>query len=478
LLKEKRAKKKPMSKNQKENANPMWGGHFKTAPDELLQKINASIGFDYRLYKQDIEGSIAHARMLLKQGIIGAEDANNIVDGLTRILREIEEGNFKFSEKLEDIHMNIESKLKALVGESAGRLHTARSRNDQVAVDFKMWVRAEIDKTIANIRALQKALVIRAEEFFDAIMPGFTHLQAAQPVTFGHHLMAYYEMLQRDASRFADCRERLNECPLGSAALAGTSFNIDRVQTAKELEFDKPTNNSLDSVSDRDFALEFLADASICQMHLSRFAEELVTFSSKQFGFIKLSDKYTTGSSIMPQKRNPDAAELVRGKTGRVYGSLISLLTTMKGLPLAYNKDSQEDKEPVFDAAETLEICLKVTTGMVADLSVDKAKMLSSAKAGFPTATDFADWLVQNLNIPFRDAHHITGKAVVLAEDKNCDLADLALADLQKIEPRITAKIFDVLSVESCVAVRKSYGGTAPNNVLEQIKQAKKELKL
>jgi argininosuccinate lyase len=455
----------------------MWGGHFDQAPDKLLQEINASISFDQKLYKEDILGSIAHAKMLVKQGIITAEDGNNIVDGLMRILRDIDEGLVKWRDDLEDIHMNIETRLKNLAGESAGRLHTARSRNDQVAVDFKLWVRNRIDETLVLLTKLRLALVSRAEEHAATIMPGFTHLQSAQPVTFGHHLMAYYEMLTRDASRLADARVRLNQSPLGAAALAGTSFPTDRFATAKDLEFDSPTNNSLDSVSDRDFALEFLSAASICMMHLSRLAEEMVIWCSAQFKFVTLSDKYTTGSSIMPQKRNPDAAELVRGKTGRVYGSLVALLTTMKGLPLAYNKDMQEDKEPVFDAAETLQICIKVTEGMILDMKVNAENMFKAASSGFSTATDFADWLVRELNIPFRDAHHITGKAVKLAEEKKCDLPDLSLAELQAIEPRITDKIFGVLGVENSVKSRKSYGGTAPDNVLAQVKKAQEELK-
>lgn len=455
----------------------MWGGHFEEMPDELLQKINASINFDQKLYKEDIMGSIAHTKMLVKQQIITNEDGNNIVEGLIRILRDIEDGTVKFKTELEDIHMNIEHRLKNLAGESAGRLHTARSRNDQVALDFRLWVRNRTDELIKEFKNLRRILVARAEADAATIMPGFTHLQSAQPVTFGHHLMAYYEMFTRDQSRFEDARKRMNQSPLGAAALAGTSFKTNREQVAKELEFDAPTNNSLDSVSDRDFALEFLSAASIAAMHLSRLAEEIVIWCSAQFKFITLSDKFTTGSSIMPQKRNPDAAELVRGKTGRVYGSLVTLLTVMKGLPLAYNKDMQEDKEPVFDAAETLDISLKVTSGMLLDMKVNKENMLKSAAAGFSTATDFADWLVRELNIPFRDAHHITGKAVKLAETKNCDLPDLSLEELQKIEPKITKGIFTVLGVDNSVNSRKSYGGTAPANVLEQVENAKKLLK-
>ena len=454
----------------------MWGGHFSEMPDELLQQINASICFDQKLYREDILGSIAHAKMLVKQKIISTEDGANIIEGLVRINQDIDDGLVSFRTELEDIHMNIESRLKQLVGDSAGRLHTARSRNDQVALDFRLWVRNRTDDVISELKALRSVLVGKAEQTADAIMPGFTHLQSAQPVTFGHHLMAYYEMLTRDASRFVDCRTRMNECPLGAAALAGTSFPTDRFMVAKELEFDKPTNNSLDSVSDRDFALEFLSNASICAMHLSRLAEEIIIWCSAQFKFVTLSDKFTTGSSIMPQKRNPDAAELIRGKTGRVFGSLNTLLTVMKGLPLAYNKDMQEDKEPVFDAAETILICIRVMRGMITDLTVNRENMLKAASSGFATATDFADWLVRELNIPFRDAHHITGRAVKLAETKNCDLPDLSLVELQEIEPKITDKIFGVLGVENSVKSRKSYGGTAPENVLAQVTAAKKVL--
>ncbi len=462
--------------NKAADGQLMRGGQFSEMPDALLQEINASIGFDHKLYAQDILASIAHTKMLVKQKIITAEDGNNIVDGLNRIKKGIEEGSVMFRTDLEDIHMNIEAKLKGLAGESAGRLHTARSRNDQVAVDFRLWVRDAIDETVGYLKALRAALVARAEKDAATIMPGFTHLQSAQPVTFGHHLMAYYEMFSRDQSRFENARVRMNLCPLGAAALAGTSFPTNREMIAKELEFDGPTANSLDSVSDRDFALEFLSAASICAMHLSRLAEEMVIWSSAQFKFITLSDKFTTGSSIMPQKRNPDAAELVRGKTGRIYGSLVNLLTVMKALPLAYNKDMQEDKEPVFDAAETLSICLQVTRGMVLDMKVNADNMLKAASSGFSTATDFADWLVRELDIPFRDAHHITGKAVKLAEEQKCDLADLDLKDLQKLEAKIHNGIFASLGVENSVKSRKSYGGTAPENVLAQVKKAKESL--
>lgn len=458
-------------------ANQMWGGHYEKGPAELLQEINASIGFDQQLYAEDIEASVAHTQMLMKQGIIEPEDGNNILDGLRRIRLDIEEGLVKWNVELEDIHMNIEARLKKIIGDSAGRMHTARSRNDQVATDFKLWVRNRIDENLKLIKELQIALVNKAEENADVIMPGFTHLQTAQPVTLGHHLMAYYEMLKRDASRFEDCRKRLNECPLGSAALAGTGFPIDRDETASRLEFDKPTENSLDSVSDRDFAIEFLSASSICAMHLSRLAEELVVWTSKQFNFVSLPEEYTTGSSIMPQKRNPDAAELVRGKTGRVYGALNTLLTVMKGLPLAYNKDSQEDKEPVFDAAKTMQVCLKVMSGMINGMSANKEAMLAATKAGFPTATDFADWLVRELGIPFRDAHHITGAAVKLAEEKQCGLEGLSLEELQSIKPEITDSVFEVLSVESSVNSRKSHGGTAPEMVKLQVEAAKLQLK-
>lgn len=458
------------------DSNEMWGGHYDKKPDELLQEINASIGFDKALYAQDIRGSIAHAQMLAKQGIITDLDCGNIVDGLNRIKFEIEEGRMKWSEELEDIHMNIEARLKKLTGESAGRLHTGRSRNDQVATDFKLWVRDEITNAVRAIGDLQKALVEKAEEHSSTIMPGFTHLQSAQPITFGHHLLAYYEMLKRDKSRMADCAERLNECPLGAAALAGTGYPIDRQQTSDALEFARPTANSLDSVSDRDFAIEFMSAASIAMMHLSRLAEEMIVWTSKQFDFVTLPEELTTGSSIMPQKRNPDAAELVRGKTGRVYGDLLALLTVMKGLPLAYNKDSQEDKEPVFDTAKTLAICLQIMTKMVEGLTAKPEKMKASAAAGFPTATDFADWLVNNLNMPFRDAHHVTGRAVKLAEGKNCALEDLSLAELQKIEPRVNDSVFEILTLESSVNSRTSYGGTAPENVAAQVAKAKAEL--
>ena len=460
------------SKNSQ--VNSMWGGQFAHAPAELLSKINNSISFDKVLYRQDIAGSIAHAQMLAQQKIITQTDAQSIIAGLKTILSDIEAGNFEFQESLEDIHMNIEAELKNRIGEPASRLHTARSRNDQVATDFRLFVRDAFDAIDGQLKALQTALLDRASEHYETIMAGFTHLQTAQPVTFGHHLLAYVEMFARDRSRVADARKRLNECPLGAAALAGTSFPIDRFATAKSLGFDSPTRNSLDSVSDRDFALEYLSITAICAVHLSRLAEEMVNWSSVQFGFIRFSDAYSTGSSIMPQKRNPDAAELVRGKSGRLFGNLISLLTTMKALPLAYNKDMQEDKEPVFDTAENISICLQAMAGMITDLTVNTEKMLASAGTGYATATDLADWLVRELKIPFRDAHHITAKIVRIASDKAKDLSELELKDMQKIEPKINAEVFSVLTVEDSVKSRTSFGGTAPENVKKAIVEWKK----
>ena len=456
--------------------NTMWGGRFAEGPDAIMEEINASIGFDRRLAAQDIEGSRAHARMLAATGVITDSDADQICDGLLTVLSEIEGGTFQFSRALEDIHMNVESRLKEVIGEPAGRLHTGRSRNDQVAVDFRMWVRGQADAAIAGLRALIAALVAQAEGHEATIMPGFTHLQSAQPVTWGHHMMAYVEMFGRDLSRFQDARARMNECPLGAAALAGTSFPIDREMTAKALGFDRPTANSLDSVADRDFALEFLSAAAITATHLSRFAEELVIWSSAQFRFVKMSDKFTTGSSIMPQKRNPDAAELVRAKVGRIIGALIALSTVMKGLPLTYSKDMQEDKEPVFDAADALALALAAMTGMVRDMGPNAEVLRKAAGAGFATATDLADWCVRVLNIPFRSAHHITGSLVKMAEDRGCDLSDLSLADMQSVEPRITDDVFNVLTVEASVASRTSYGGTAPDNVRAQIARWKETL--
>lgn len=457
--------------------NKMWGGRFASGPDAIMEEINASIDFDQKLYAQDIEGSKAHASMLAKQGIISDEDAKQIIAGLDTISSEIEEGTFKFSRALEDIHMNVESRLRELIGDAAGRLHTARSRNDQVALDFRMWVRDQTQLAQSNIVKLIEALLVKAEEHADTLMPGFTHLQTAQPVTFGHHCLAYVEMLSRDYSRMKDAHERMNECPLGSAALAGTGFNIDRHMTSGALSFREPTRNSLDTVSDRDFALEFLSAASICGTHLSRFAEEIVIWSTPQFGFVSLSDKFSTGSSIMPQKKNPDAAELVRGKIGRVNGSLVGLLTVMKGLPLTYSKDMQEDKEGVFDASETLELCLAAMTGMISDMTINKQAMKQAAGSGYSTATDLADWLVREAGLPFRDAHHVTGSAVALAESENKELADLTLEQFKKIHTSITDGIYDVLTVEASVASRTSFGGTAPSNVRKQIEYWENRLK-
>ncbi len=455
-------------------ANAMWGGRFAGGPDAVMEAINPSIDFDRRFYAQDIDASIAHAEMLAAQGIITAEDGNAIRQGLEQIRGEIERGDFTFSQALEDIHMNVEARLKAIIGEPAGRLHTGRSRNDQVATDFKLWVRQAIDGIEDGLSDLQAALLDQAEKEAATLMPGYTHLQAAQPVTFGYHLLAYVEMFGRDRGRFADARKRLNECPLGAAALAGTSFPIDRRRTAEALGFDRPTANGLDSVSDRDFAMEFLAAGSILAVHLSRFAEEIVLWCSPGFGFIQLSDAFTTGSSIMPQKRNPDAAELVRGKAGRVIGSLIALTTMMKGLPLAFNKDMQEDKEPLFDAADTLRLCLAATAGMVRDLRAERPAMLAATQAGFLTATDLADWLVRRLAMPFREAHHVTGSLVALAERQGCRLDELSLADMQAVEPRLTDEIYQALAVESSVASRESQGGTAPARVLDAVAEARK----
>ena len=459
-----------------DKSNAMWGGRFAAGPDAIMEAINASIGFDQRLASQDIRGSRAHAAMLANCGIISPNDAEAIREGLLTILSEIEGGTFAFSTALEDIHMNVEARLKEIVGEPAGRLHTARSRNDQVATDFKLWVRDQIDAVIDGIGALIEALLVQAEAGADWVMPGFTHLQTAQPVTWGHHMMAYVEMLGRDQSRFKDARARMNESPLGAAALAGTSFPIDRFQTATDLGFDRPAANSLDAVSDRDFALEFLSSASICAMHLSRFAEELVIWSSAQFRFVTLSDRFSTGSSIMPQKKNPDAAELIRAKIGRIFGANVALMTVMKGLPLAYSKDMQEDKEQVFDAADNLMLALAAMTGMVKDMSANVAALEQAAASGFSTATDLADWLVRALNMPFRDAHHVTGTLVALAEGRDCDLPDLSLADMQGVHAEITEDVFNVLGVQNSVASRQSYGGTAPDQVRAQIKRWREAL--
>ena len=445
-----------------------WGGRFGAGPAEVMQAINASISFDAKLWRQDIAGSQAHAAMLAQQGIITHEDHAAIKAGLEAIAAEIEAGRFEFSEALEDIHTNIEVRLTERIGEAARRLHTARSRNDQVATDFRLWVRDAMDGVLAQVHGLMKALAERAAEHANTVMPGFTHLQTAQPVTFGHHLLAYVEMLARDAGRLHDARARLNECPLGAAALAGTSFPIDRFATAAALGFARPTANSLDSVSDRDFALEFLSALSICAMHLSRFSEEIIIWCSSPYKLIELSDAFTTGSSIMPQKRNPDAAELTKAKTGRIFGALTSLLTVMKGLPMAYAKDMQEDKEPVFDAVAAISLSLAAMEGMVRDMKANTARMEALAGSGFSTATDLADWLVRVLKMPFRDAHHTTGQLVRLAEGKACDLSDLTLADMQSVEPRIVAEIFQVLTVQASVASRVSHGGTAPANVAKQ----------
>ncbi len=457
-------------------SNKMWGGRFETGPDAIMEEINASIGFDQRLYAQDIAGSKAHAAMLAAQGIIAASDAEKIAAGLDTILSEIESGGFAFSRSLEDIHMNVESRLATLAGPAAGRLHTARSRNDQVATDFRLYVRDTIDTLDAQLADLQRALAQKALDHAGTVMPGFTHLQTAQPVTFGHHLLAYVEMLGRDRGRLRDARTRLNECPLGAAALAGTSFPIDRFATATALGFERPTANSLDSVSDRDFVLETLAAASICAMHLSRFAEEIVIWTSPLVGLLKLSDRFTTGSSIMPQKRNPDAAELVRAKIGRIAGAFSGLLMVMKGLALAYAKDMQEDKEGAFDALSTLSLMIAATAGMVRDMVPDEAKMKAAAGAGYSTATDLADWLVRVLGLPFREAHHVTGRIVALAAGRGVPLHRLSLTDMQGVEPRITPEVFGVLSVAKSVGSRVSYGGTAPKNVRAQAKRWLKQL--
>jgi len=449
-------------------ANLQWGGRFAGGPAEIMQRINASIGFDKKLWRQDIAGSRAHAAMLAHTGIIAKPDAAAIDAGLAGIADEIEAGAFPFTEALEDIHMNIEARLAERIGDPGRRLHTARSRNDQVATDFRLWVRDAIDGLAAQLADLMAALAARAAEHAADPMPGFTHLQTAQPVTFGHHLLAYVEMFSRDRSRLADCRVRLNQCPLGSAALAGTSFPIDRQMTAETLGFDRPTGNSLDAVSDRDFALEFLAAAAICAMHLSRFAEEIVIWCSAPYGFVRLSDAFTTGSSIMPQKRNPDAAELTRAKSGRVVGALVGLLTVMKGLPLAYAKDMQEDKEPVFDATEALSLSLAASAGMVRDMTPDLVRMRAVAGSGFSTATDLADWLVRVLGLPFRSAHHVTGRLVARAEARGVDVSELTLAEMQAEEAGITEDIFGVLTVEASIASRTSFGGTAPANVAAQ----------
>jgi len=464
--------------SEKPPAQRTWGGRFGSKPAELMTRINASIAFDKRLWREDIAASKAHAAMLRDQGIIGEADAAAIIEGLDQIAAEYERDGVPERVELEDIHMTVESRLAELIGAAAGRLHTARSRNDQVATDFRLWVRNAGDEAVDAIRSLQRVLVERAEEHADTVMPGFTHLQVAQPVTLGHHLMAYCEMLRRDLSRFGDARERMNESPLGSAALAGTGFPIDRHATADALGFKQPTANSLDSVSDRDFALDYLSAAAQCSLHLSRLAEELIIWASAPFGFVKLSDEFSTGSSIMPQKRNPDAAELVRGHSGRIIGALTSLMITMKGLPLAYSKDMQDDKEPVFEARDLLTLSLEALAGMMETVEFVPERMRAVAAQGYSTATDLADWLVREADVPFREAHHITGRAVKTAEERGCDLADLPLDALQDIDDRIDERVYEVLSVEASVRSRISYGGTAPQRVREQIAAAKEALGL
>ena len=462
--------------SESKSSNQMWGGRFASGPDAIMEEINASIDFDKKLYAEDIAGSIAHATMLAKQGIITDADREAIVSGLATIKGEIEAGSFTFSRKLEDIHMNVEARLATLIGPAAGRLHTARSRNDQVALDFRLWVKAELKRTDEALTKLIAAFLDRAEEHAETVMPGFTHLQTAQPVTFGHHCMAYVEMFGRDRQRVRHAIEHLDESPIGAAALAGTPYPIDRHMTAEALGFREPTRNSIDTVSDRDFALEFLSVAAIAAMHLSRLAEEIVIWTTPQFGFVRLSDAFSTGSSIMPQKKNPDAAELVRAKTGRINGSLIALLTIMKGLPLAYSKDMQEDKEQVFDAAESMELALAAMAGMVRDMTVDRARMKKAAGAGYATATDLADWLVRALGLPFREAHHVTGRIVAVAEERGVALEKVELDEMQAVEPRIRPEVYDVLGVEKSVRSRVSYGGTAPVNVKREARKWLKRL--
>jgi argininosuccinate lyase len=462
--------------SEKKTSNQMWGGRFASGPSAIMEAINASIGFDRKLYAEDIRGSLAHAEMLAETGIISKKDQRDIARGLNTIQSEIEAGSFTFSTRLEDIHMNVEARLAELIGPAAGRLHTARSRNDQVAVDFRLWVKRELLRTAGSLKGLIGVFLDRADEHAATVMPGFTHLQAAQPVTFGHHCMAYVEMFFRDLSRVRDAVERMDESPLGAAALAGTGFPIDRHRTAAALGFREPTRNSIDSVSDRDFALEFLSVAAITATHLSRLAEEIVIWSTPQFGFVRLSDAFSTGSSIMPQKKNPDAAELVRAKTGRINGHLVALLTVMKGLPLSYSKDMQEDKEAVFDAAETLDLMISAMTGMVGDMTVNAAAMRSAAGAGFSTATDLADWLVRKAGLPFRDAHHATGRVVALAEQRRVPLEALSLEELQEINGAITEDVYSVLSVDKSVNSRTSFGGTAPAEVRKQVRHWRKRL--
>ena len=462
------------SKSSGTDASAMWGGRFSGGPNDIMEEINASIGFDQRFFAQDIRASKAHAEMLGAQNIITPEDAKSICEGLDQVYGEIETGTFTFKRSLEDIHMNVEARLKEIIGEPGGRLHTGRSRNDQVANDFKLWVRDAIDQMDVAMQAMQEALIDQAEAHSDSAMPGFTHMQIAQPVTLGHHLLAYVEMLGRDRSRLIDARKRMNECVLGAAALAGTSFPIDRHMTAKALGFDRPSANSLDSVADRDYVLEYLSTLSITSVHLSRLAEEYVLWCSVQFGYARLGDSFSTGSSIMPQKRNPDAAELIRAKSGRVIGSLNALLIVMKGLPMTYGKDMQEDKEPIFDAHDTVMLSLAAMTGMLSDTTFNKERMAADAGKGFSTATDLADWLVRVLGMPFRDAHHVTGAVVKMAEDKGLGLDDLTLDDLQSKEPRIMNAVFEILSVDNSLKSRISVGGTAPSNVVSACAEARK----
>ena len=460
--------------SEERNNSKIWGGRFSSSSNKSMEEFNSSIQFDKKLYKQDIEASIVHAEMLCKQKIISEKDFKLIKTGLNKIKTEISNNNFTFSIKLEDIHMNIENRLVDLIGDAGKKLHTGRSRNDQVATDIKLWLRDNIDQIEINLKLLQKTLIYKSELYYDMLMPGYTHLQVAQPVTFGHHLLAYVEMLGRDRGRLTDCRKRLNESPLGSAALAGTSYPIDRDFVSKKLGFDKPTKNSMDGVSDRDFAVEFMSATSLIAIHLSRLAEELVIWSSDRFNFIKLPESFTTGSSIMPQKRNPDAAELIRAKPGRIFGNMLSLMTVLKGLPMTYGKDMQEDKEPIFDTARTIQMCIVNMDGMIKGLQPIPNNMIQALQKGFPTATDLADYLVINLDIPFRDAHHLTGRIVLLAEEKDCTLESLSLKDIQRIIPEADDKIIEVLKIQNSVSSRNSFGGTAPKNVLKAAREAKK----
>jgi argininosuccinate lyase len=468
------ARKNTTARAPKRQSNTMWGGRYKLGPAEIMEKINASIGFDRRLYAQDIAGSLAHCDMLVAQGILSAKDGRDIKRGLKKVREEIEAGRFKFSTKLEDIHFNVEGRLTDLIGPAGGRLHTARSRNDQIALDVRLWVRDTIDRLEPMLADLQAALIDRAGEYAATIMPGFTHLQTAQPITFGHHLMAYVEMFGRDRSRMTDCRARLNESPLGAAALAGSPHPIDPRKTAKALGFDRPMANSLDAVSDRDYVVEFIAAASLTAVHLSRLSEEIVIWCSAPFRFISLSDAFTTGSSIMPQKRNPDAAELTRAKVGRIVGAFTALCIILKGLPLTYGKDMQEDKEPLFDAADSLELGIAAMAGMVRDLKANPERMRAVASADYSVATDLADWLVRKVGLPFRQAHHVTGRLVGIAADKGVDLDKLTLAEMQAVEPKIDRGVYRVLTVEASVNARKSLGGTAPANVVRAVAEARR----